>query len=96
MTEEKFEVRSCASEAAVWVCTTRYPVLTLKITLSSLATRGKRMNLAEEEGTKTGLRPSFFLSFFLLTLSFKIEIWERKKENEIGARNGRRRGEVAD
>ncbi|XP_016898273.1 spermatid perinuclear RNA-binding protein-like isoform X1 [Cynoglossus semilaevis] len=51
MTEEKFEVRSCASEAAVWVCTTRYPVLTLKITLSSLATRGKRMNLAEEEET---------------------------------------------
>uniref|UniRef100_A0A7N8YM05 Spermatid perinuclear RNA-binding protein-like n=1 Tax=Mastacembelus armatus TaxID=205130 RepID=A0A7N8YM05_9TELE len=39
MTEDKYEVRSCVPEAAIRVCSTKDPQLTLKITLSSLAMR---------------------------------------------------------
>uniref|UniRef100_I3K8Q4 Spermatid perinuclear RNA-binding protein n=1 Tax=Oreochromis niloticus TaxID=8128 RepID=I3K8Q4_ORENI len=49
MTDDKYEVRSCVPEAAIQVCTTKDPHLTLKITLSSLAVRGKLQEEEEEE-----------------------------------------------
>uniref|UniRef100_A0A3B3WVR7 Uncharacterized protein n=1 Tax=Poecilia mexicana TaxID=48701 RepID=A0A3B3WVR7_9TELE len=39
MTDDRYEVRSCVSEAAIRVCSTKDPRLTLKITLTSLAMR---------------------------------------------------------
>uniref|UniRef100_A0A3Q0RF92 Uncharacterized protein n=1 Tax=Amphilophus citrinellus TaxID=61819 RepID=A0A3Q0RF92_AMPCI len=47
MTDDKYEVRSCVPEAAIQVCSTKDPRLTLKITFSSLAMR-------EEQGTRCG------------------------------------------
>ncbi|CAG5919336.1 unnamed protein product [Menidia menidia] len=49
MTDEKYEVRSCVPEAAIQVCSTRDPQLTLKITLSSLAMR-EEPSTTEERG----------------------------------------------
>uniref|UniRef100_A0A7N8YJH6 Spermatid perinuclear RNA-binding protein-like n=1 Tax=Mastacembelus armatus TaxID=205130 RepID=A0A7N8YJH6_9TELE len=57
MTEDKYEVRSCVPEAAIRVCSTKDPQLTLKITLSSLAMRvehgtteeGEQLSRPEEE-----------------------------------------------
>lgn len=51
MTEDKYEVQSCVPEAAIRVCSTKEPRLTLKITLSSLAMREERSTT--EEGTDT-------------------------------------------
>ncbi|XP_006797754.1 spermatid perinuclear RNA-binding protein-like [Neolamprologus brichardi] len=50
MTDDKYEVRSCVPEAAIQVCTTKDPHLTLKITLSSLAMRDEQSATEEEEG----------------------------------------------
>nr|XP_020450811.1 spermatid perinuclear RNA-binding protein-like isoform X2 [Monopterus albus] len=50
MTEDKYEVRSCQPEAAIWVCSARDPQLTLKITLSSVAMRKERSTTEEEDG----------------------------------------------
>ncbi|XP_026200145.1 spermatid perinuclear RNA-binding protein-like isoform X2 [Anabas testudineus] len=50
MTEDKYEVRSCAPEAAIRVCSTKDPQLILKITLSSLAMREEHNTTDEEEG----------------------------------------------
>ncbi|XP_071339961.1 spermatid perinuclear RNA-binding protein-like isoform X2 [Trachinotus anak] len=50
MTEDKYEVRSCVPEAAIRVCSTNNPQLTLKITLSSLAMREEHSTTEEEEG----------------------------------------------
>ncbi|KAM8760591.1 spermatid perinuclear RNA-binding protein-like isoform 1-T1 [Acanthopagrus schlegelii] len=50
MTEDKFEVQSCVSEAAIRVCSAKDPQLTLKITLSSLAMREEHSTTEEEEG----------------------------------------------
>ncbi|XP_023250764.1 spermatid perinuclear RNA-binding protein-like isoform X2 [Seriola lalandi dorsalis] len=50
MTEDKYEVRSCVPEAAIRVCSTKNPQLTLKITLSSLAMREEHSTTEEEEG----------------------------------------------
>ncbi|XP_044188779.1 spermatid perinuclear RNA-binding protein-like isoform X1 [Thunnus albacares] len=50
MTEDKYEVRSCVPEAAIQVCSTKDPRLTLKITLSSLAMREEHSTTEEEEG----------------------------------------------
>ncbi|XP_030272871.1 spermatid perinuclear RNA-binding protein-like isoform X2 [Sparus aurata] len=50
MTEDKFEVQSCVSEAAIRVCRAKDPQLTLKITLSSLAMREEHITTEEEEG----------------------------------------------
>ncbi|KAM4745326.1 spermatid perinuclear RNA-binding protein-like isoform 2-T2 [Anableps anableps] len=49
MTDDRYEVRSCVSEAAIQVCSTRDPRLTLKITLSSLAMREGHATTEEEE-----------------------------------------------
>ncbi|XP_040897536.1 spermatid perinuclear RNA-binding protein-like isoform X2 [Toxotes jaculatrix] len=49
MTEDKYEVRSCVPEAAIRVCSTKNPQLTLKITLSSLAMREEHSTTEEEE-----------------------------------------------
>uniref|UniRef100_A0A3P8R7P0 Uncharacterized protein n=1 Tax=Astatotilapia calliptera TaxID=8154 RepID=A0A3P8R7P0_ASTCA len=49
MTDDKYEVRSCVPEAAIQVCTTKDPHLTLKITLSSLAMRDEQSATEEEE-----------------------------------------------
>lgn len=49
MTEDKYEVQSCVPEAAIRVCSTKDPQLTLKITLSSLAMREEH-STTEEEG----------------------------------------------
>lgn len=48
MTEDKYEVQSCVPEAAIRVCSTKDPQLTLKITLSSLAMREEHST--REEG----------------------------------------------
>ncbi|KAM6945216.1 spermatid perinuclear RNA-binding protein-like [Lycodopsis pacificus] len=50
MTEDKYEVQSCVPEAAIRVCSTKDPRLTLKITLSSLTMREDRGTTEEEEG----------------------------------------------
>uniref|UniRef100_A0A3Q2E253 Spermatid perinuclear RNA-binding protein-like n=1 Tax=Cyprinodon variegatus TaxID=28743 RepID=A0A3Q2E253_CYPVA len=49
MTEDGYEVRSCPSEAAIQVCSTKDPRLTLKITLSSLAMREEHSSTEAEE-----------------------------------------------
>lgn len=49
MTEDKYEVHSCVPEAAIRVCRTTDPQLSLKITLSSLAMREEHGS--REEGT---------------------------------------------
>uniref|UniRef100_A0A3B4ZAJ0 Spermatid perinuclear RNA-binding protein-like n=1 Tax=Seriola lalandi dorsalis TaxID=1841481 RepID=A0A3B4ZAJ0_SERLL len=49
MTEDKYEVRSCVPEAAIRVCSTKNPQLTLKITLSSLETQEDKETQEEEE-----------------------------------------------
>lgn len=55
MTEDKYEVRACVPEAAICVCRTKDPQLTLKITLSSLAMR-------EEHGSRPeGIDPPRFI-----------------------------------
>lgn len=52
MTEDKYEVRSCVPEAAIHVCRTKDPQLTLKITLSSITMR-------EEHGSRQeGIDPT--------------------------------------
>ncbi|XP_061881149.1 spermatid perinuclear RNA-binding protein-like isoform X3 [Entelurus aequoreus] len=48
LTEDKYEVRSCVPEAAILVCNTQDPRLSLKITLSCSDTR------AEPSGTQPG------------------------------------------
>ncbi|XP_022623825.1 spermatid perinuclear RNA-binding protein-like [Seriola dumerili] len=48
MTEDKYEVRSCVPEAAIRVCSTKNPQLTLKITLSSLAMREEHSTTEED------------------------------------------------
>uniref|UniRef100_A0A3Q0R9P9 Uncharacterized protein n=1 Tax=Amphilophus citrinellus TaxID=61819 RepID=A0A3Q0R9P9_AMPCI len=49
MTDDKYEVRSCVPEAAIQVCSTKDPRLTLKITFSSLAMREEQGTAEEEE-----------------------------------------------
>ncbi|XP_070820496.1 spermatid perinuclear RNA-binding protein-like isoform X2 [Chaetodon trifascialis] len=49
MTEDKYEVQSCVPDAAIRVCSTKDPQLTLKITLSSLAMREEHSTTEEEE-----------------------------------------------
>ncbi|XP_036000198.1 spermatid perinuclear RNA-binding protein isoform X3 [Fundulus heteroclitus] len=49
MTDDRYEVRSCVSEAAIQVCSTKDPWLTLKITLSSLAMTEEHGTTEEEE-----------------------------------------------
>ncbi|XP_069562029.1 spermatid perinuclear RNA-binding protein-like isoform X1 [Brachyistius frenatus] len=53
MTEDVYEVRSCVPEAAIQVCSTKDPQLTLKITLSSLAMR-EELSTTAEEGDQGG------------------------------------------
>ncbi|KAF1389629.1 hypothetical protein PFLUV_G00075450 [Perca fluviatilis] len=50
MTEDKYEVQSCAPDAAIRVCSTKDPRLTLKITLSSLTMREEHGTTEEDEG----------------------------------------------
>ncbi|TDH13229.1 hypothetical protein EPR50_G00055260 [Perca flavescens] len=50
MTEDKYEVQSCAPDAAIRVCSTKDPRLTLKITLSSLTMREEHGTTDEDEG----------------------------------------------
>lgn len=58
MTDEKYEVRLCVPEAAIQVCSTKDPQLSLKITLSSLT-------MSEEHGTGDGIyiNPSLFMFY---------------------------------
>ncbi|XP_008285260.1 spermatid perinuclear RNA-binding protein-like isoform X1 [Stegastes partitus] len=49
MTDDKYEVRSSVPEAAIQVCSTKDPQLTLKIILSSLAMREDHGTTEEEE-----------------------------------------------
>ncbi|XP_029998583.1 spermatid perinuclear RNA-binding protein-like isoform X2 [Sphaeramia orbicularis] len=50
MTDDRYEVHSCVPEAAIRVCRTTDPRLTLKVTLSSLAMRDDRGATDSEEG----------------------------------------------
>ncbi|XP_068452388.1 spermatid perinuclear RNA-binding protein-like [Clinocottus analis] len=52
MTEDRYEVQSCVPEAAILVCSTKEPRLTLKITLSSLAMRAEPGAAQEEDGCR--------------------------------------------
>ncbi|KAM4578367.1 spermatid perinuclear RNA-binding protein-like [Fundulus diaphanus] len=52
MTDDRYEVRSCVSEAAIQVCSTKDPRLTLKITLSSLAMTEEHGTTEEEDDQK--------------------------------------------
>nr|XP_043882020.1 spermatid perinuclear RNA-binding protein-like [Solea senegalensis] len=56
MTDDKYEVRSCVPEAAIWVGSTRSPELALKITLSSSAWREEQQqqhsNTDQEDGSQ--------------------------------------------
>ncbi|XP_034727069.1 spermatid perinuclear RNA-binding protein-like isoform X2 [Etheostoma cragini] len=47
MTEDKYEVQSCAPDAAIRVCSTKDPQLTLTITLSSLTMREEHCTTEE-------------------------------------------------
>uniref|UniRef100_A0A672Z1B4 Uncharacterized protein n=1 Tax=Sphaeramia orbicularis TaxID=375764 RepID=A0A672Z1B4_9TELE len=49
MTDDRYEVHSCVPEAAIRVCRTTDPRLTLKVTLSSLAMRDDRGEEEEKE-----------------------------------------------
>ncbi|KAM6931231.1 spermatid perinuclear RNA-binding protein-like [Xenentodon cancila] len=53
MTDDSYEVQSCVAEAAIQVCSTKDPRLTLKITLTSLAMREEHSS-REEEGDERG------------------------------------------
>lgn len=52
LTQDKYEVRPCVSEAAILVCSTTTPQLSLKVTLSSLAVR-EEPGVRRREGTVT-------------------------------------------
>ncbi|MED6261219.1 hypothetical protein ATANTOWER_002443 [Ataeniobius toweri] len=56
MTDDRYEVRSCISEAAIQVCSTKEPRLALKITLSSLAMMEEHSTTEEEEAPQVGSR----------------------------------------
>ncbi|XP_029685374.1 spermatid perinuclear RNA-binding protein-like isoform X2 [Takifugu rubripes] len=56
MTEDKYEVCSCVPEAAIRVCRTKDPQLTLKITLSSLTMREEHGSRQEEEGDQDNMK----------------------------------------
>ncbi|TNN30405.1 Spermatid perinuclear RNA-binding protein [Liparis tanakae] len=49
MTEDKYEVQPCVLDAAIRVCSTTEPRLTLKVTLSSLTMREEHRGAAERE-----------------------------------------------
>ncbi|XP_062307636.1 spermatid perinuclear RNA-binding protein-like isoform X3 [Osmerus eperlanus] len=54
LTEDKYEVRPCVSEAAIRVFNTKDPTLTLKICLSSLAMRAERDTPAQGDASEQG------------------------------------------
>lgn len=76
MTEDKYEVRLCVPEAAIQVCRTKVPQLTLKITLSSLTMR-------EEHGSRQeGIDPphhhhaySCFWESSFIWPSYNVGVW---------------------
>ncbi|XP_056274442.1 spermatid perinuclear RNA-binding protein-like isoform X2 [Pseudoliparis swirei] len=49
MTEDKYEVQPCVLDAAIQVCSTTEPRMTLKVTLSSLTMREEHRGAAEQE-----------------------------------------------
>lgn len=77
MTEDKYEVHSCVPEAAIRVCRTTDPQLSLKITLSSLAMREEHGS--GEEGIDPTPPPSSYfkgsLSSFIWPLYDKKGGW---------------------
>lgn len=75
MTEDKYEVHACVPQAAIRVCRTTDPQLSLKITLSSLAMREEHGS--REEGIDPHPHPS---SCFRGSLSsFIWPLYEEKK-----------------
>lgn len=60
MTEEKYEIQHCIPEAAILVCTTTEPKLTLKVMLTSPQMKDDLET--EEQGLS--LHVTYFLSFF--------------------------------
>lgn len=76
MTEDKYEVHSCVPEAAIRVCRTTDPQLSLKITLSSLAMREEHGS--REEGIEHPPPP--FLLFQRIFIQFYLTfIWEKRE-----------------
>lgn len=88
MTEDKYEVHSCVPEAAIRVCRTTDPQLSLKITLSSLAMREEHGS--REEGIEHPPPP--FLLFQRIFIQFYLTfIWEKRElgqEQEEGCGGG--------
>lgn len=83
MTEDKYEVHACVPEAAIRVCRTTDPQLSLKITLSSLAMR-------EEHGSREeGIDPTPppFILFQRIFIQFYLTfIWEKKGVGTVRGR----------
>lgn len=65
MTEDKYEVRPCVPEAAIRVCRTKDPQLTLKITLSSLTMREEHGSRQEGIDSPTTTLPPVFENHFI-------------------------------
>jgi len=88
MTDDKYEVRSCVPEAAIQVCSTKAPQLTLKITLSSLAMREEHSSTEEgiDSSPSSSLTPLLlcascfggrFPGFYFCCLTF---LWQHRAE----------------
>lgn len=88
MTEDKYEVHSCVPEAAIRVCRTKDPQLTLKITLSSLALREEHSS--KEEGIDP--LPTHSLLFQRMLSQFLFDLYltregPREEQEERGWRH---------
>lgn len=88
MTEDKYEVQSCVPEAAIRVCSTKVPQLTLKITLSSLAMREEHST--REEGIDPIPHPFLCLLFRRMLPQLLFDLYmttegprERKRKKVI-------------
>lgn len=92
MTEDKYEVHPCVPEAAIRVCRTADPQLSLKITLSSLAMR-------EEHGSgEEGIDPTPppFILFQRIFIQYDLHTrkkggWDRTRKRGGGVTQARRR-----
>lgn len=83
MTEDKFEVQSCVSEAAIRVCSAKDPQLTLKITLSSLAMREEHSTTEEGIDLPPSFTPILCLLFGRMLPCFYLTfIWQQMAERE--------------
>uniref|UniRef100_A0A665TKF7 Spermatid perinuclear RNA-binding protein-like n=1 Tax=Echeneis naucrates TaxID=173247 RepID=A0A665TKF7_ECHNA len=86
MTEDKYEVWSCVPEAAIRVCSTKNPRLTLKITLSSLAMRddhahavNKPRSVCPLQARVTDLKSCVVILRVLRDICNRLPVWQPLK-----------------